>query len=119
MAKKAGEKMANVIDVAIQLKDNFSSTLQTVEKNVGQFSKTANRAGKDVKRVGKDLEGFGKSMITHVTLPTIALGTASLKSATDLEDGMAKVSTIADTSKASLASLRQGILSISFQYNPC
>ena len=113
MAKKAGEKMANVIDVAIQLKDNFSSTLQTVEKNVGQFSKTANRTGKDVKRVGKDLEGFGKSMITHVTLPTIALGTASLKSATDLEDGMAKVSTIADTSKASLASLRQGILSIS------
>jgi TP901 family phage tail tape measure protein len=105
--------MATMLDAVIQLKDNFSNTIKTVEKNVGGFSRTTKKMGRDVQRVGKDLEGFGKSMTTHVTLPTIALGTASLKSAMDLEDGVAKISTIADTTKMSLEDIRKGLLDIS------
>ena len=95
-----------MLDAVIQLKDNFSSTIQTVEKNVGSFSRTAKRMGRDVQRVGKDLEGFGKSMTKKVTLPTVALGTAMVKSVLDLEDGVAKIGTIADTTKMSLKDIR-------------
>ena len=104
--------MATMLDAVIQLKDNFSSTIQTVEKNVGSFSRTAKRMGRDVQRVGKDLEGFGKSMTKKVTLPTVALGTAMVKSVLDLEDGVAKIGTIADTTKMSLKDIRKGLLDI-------
>lgn len=69
--------------------------------------------GRDVQRVGKDLESLGSNMTKKVTLPTVALGTAMVKSAMDLEDGIAKISTIADTTKMSLEDIRKGLLDIS------
>ncbi len=105
--------MAHVLDAIIQLKDNFSSTIKTVEKNVGSFSRTAKRMGRDIQRVGKDLESLGSNMTKKVTLPTMALGAASLKSAMDFEDGLAKVSTIADSTKMSLQDIRKELLRVS------
>ena len=81
--------MAHILDAVIQLKDNFSSTIKTVEKNVGSFSRTTKKMGRDIQRVGKDLESFGSNMTKKVTLPTVALGTVMVKSALDLEDGVA------------------------------
>lgn len=105
--------MAHVLDAIIQLKDNFSSTIKTVEKNVGSFSRTTKKMGRDIQRVGKDLESFGSNMTKKVTLPTVALGTVMVKSALDLEDGVAKIGTIADTTKMSLEDIRKGLLDIS------
>jgi len=105
--------MAHILDAVIQLKDNFSSTIKTVEKNVGSFSRTTKKMGRDIQRVGKDLESLGSNMTKKVTLPTVALGTAMVKSALDLEDGVAKIGTIADTTKMSLEDIRKGLLDIS------
>lgn len=113
LKKAVIDKMAHVLDAVIQLKDNFSSTIQTVEKNVGSFSRTAKRMGRDIQRVGKDLTSFGDNMTKKVTLPTIALGAASLKMTMDFDDAMAKVSTIADTTVMSLSEIRQELLRVS------
>src|SRR5690606_19774224 len=91
MPKKAGDEMAHILDAVIQLKDNFSSTIKTVEKNVGSFSRTAKRMGRDVQRVGKDLQSFGKTMTTHVTLPIVGAGTVAVKSFIDMEDAFSGV----------------------------
>lgn len=69
--------------------------------------------GRDVQKVGKDFENLGKTMTTRVTLPTLALGATSIKSAMDFEDAAAKVSTIADTTKMSLQDIRQELLRVS------
>lgn len=92
MPKKAViDKMAHVLDAVIQLRDNFSSTIQTVEKNVGSFSRTAKKMGRDIQRVGKDLQSFGKTMTTHVTLPIVGAGTVAVKSFIDMEDAFSGV----------------------------
>lgn len=50
--------------------------------------------------------------ILKITAPLAAGGIASLKFATDFEDSIAKVSTIADTTQVPIGDLRKGILKL-------
>lgn len=101
--------MAHVIDAIIQLKDNFSNTLRTVEKNLGQFSRTTKNMAKDIKRVGKGLESTGKTLITAITVPVAGAGVAAVKSAIDFESAFAGVRKTVDATESQLAELEKGI----------
>lgn len=86
--------IAHILDAVIQLRDNFSSTLQTVEKSVGQFSRTAKSMGKDVQRVGRDLESVGSKMTTAFTVPLVAGIAASINEFAKLEQSLGGVETM-------------------------
>ena len=86
--------MATMLDAIIQLKDNFSSTIKTVEKNIGGFSRTARNMARDVNKVGKDLTKFGGNLTKKVTAPVIGAGVAVAKMSTDFNKEMASVSTM-------------------------
>lgn len=91
MPKKAGDEMAHVLDAVIRLKDNFTDTIQRVEKSVGDFSRTYKRMGRDIQRTGKTISGIGKTLTATVTMPLIGLGTAAIKLGMDFEAGMSQV----------------------------
>ena len=84
-------KIAHILDAVIQLRDNFSSTLATVEKGIGGFSRTAQNMGKDVKKVGKNLENTGGNLTKGLTLPIIGIGVAAAKVGMDFEASMSQV----------------------------
>ena len=83
-----------MLDAVIQLKDNFSNTLQTVEKNIGGFSRTAKNLGRDVQRVGKNLESMGSKLTKGVTLPLVAGIGASINEFAKLEQSLGGVETM-------------------------
>lgn len=83
--------IAHILDAVIQLKDNFSKTLSTVEKNIGGFSRTARNMAKDINKVGKDLTKLGGDLTKKVTLPIVGIGAAAIKVGMDFEASMSQV----------------------------
>ncbi|WP_085829022.1 phage tail tape measure protein [Clostridium massiliodielmoense] len=77
--------MAHVIDAILRLRDNFTGVLQRADGAMAHFARTAQYNGRNIQKVGGVLEGAGKKLMTYVTLPTLALGTASAKTAIDCE----------------------------------
>ena len=71
--------------------------------------------GEKISGVGEKITGAGKALLP-VTGAITGAGTASVVAASDFETSMAKLSTIADTSKVSTDDLKQQILEVSNQY---
>lgn len=108
---KAQAELAN-------LENELKKTTTELEKQSSvwyKLSQSAKEAGEKLKDVGKKVSDVGKSLTKKVTTSILAAGTAAVKFAIDFENGMAKVATIADTSKVSLDSLRKGLLELSNQ----
>lgn len=72
-------------------------------------------AGQKVGEVGDKISGAGKALMP-VTGAIVGAGTASVVAATDFDTSMAKLSTIADTSKVSTEDLKAQILDVSNTY---
>ncbi|MGB9813534.1 MAG: phage tail tape measure protein [Thermovenabulum sp.] len=107
--------MAKVIDAIIQLRDNFSAQMEKVTDSMVRAQKQINRLSKEYAKVGKDLQKAGDSLTKSITLPVVGAGVAAVKFAMDFENGMAKVATIADTTKVSLDTIRKGLITLSNQ----
>lgn len=71
--------------------------------------------GEKISGVGEKITGAGKALLP-VTGAITGAGTASVVAASDFETSMAKLSTIADTSKVSTDDLKQQIMEVSSQY---
>lgn len=114
--------MAKVINTVLSLKDDFSSTLSKVQKNA---EKASSRIGKAIsgaesptqklsagfKAVGAEVTRMGKAFMP-VSLAVGGAMAACLKSASDFEQGMAKVSTLVDKSKVSMKDLSNQFLEV-------
>lgn len=71
--------------------------------------------GEKISGIGDKISGAGKALMP-VTGAIVGTGTASVVAATDFETSMAKLSTIADTSKVSTEDLKAQILDVSNTY---
>ena len=71
------------------------------------------KAGQKLQELGNNITQVGNTLTTTVTAPIMAAGAASVKLATGLEDGMAKVSTIADESEVSMSDMEKQIKELS------
>lgn len=95
----------NVIEAVISLKNQFTPTLEKVNKSLSDTVKkvenskrTFKTMGKNIYGTGKSIKSFGDGMTKNVTLPVLAMATAGVKASSDFETSFAKLSTIADTS---------------------
>lgn len=71
--------------------------------------------GEKISGIGDKISGAGKALMP-VTGAIVGAGTASVVAATDFDTSMAKLSTIADTSKISTEDLKAQILDVSNTY---
>lgn len=83
-------------------------TLSMIDKITKPMGKVAKAMG----QMGKVATKVGKSMTKNMTLPIIALGTASFKVFSDFETGMASVSTLVDTSTESMKDMGKQVQEI-------
>lgn len=90
--------------------------LEDLEKAQRDFGTAAaqamKEAGEKIEEFGGKVEGVGKKL-TPVSGVAAAAGTAITKMAWDFEDGMAKVSTIADTTEVPISDLENQIKQLS------
>lgn len=69
--------------------------------------------GDHISQVGDKIASFGDKLTQYVTTPLIGAATASVKFASDFQDGMAKVYTIADRSVVPIDEMADGLKRLS------
>lgn len=91
---------------------SFKSDMEEAKTLGIEKAEEISKALSGTAKVGEQLK-VGAVLTKSVTAPLVGAGTASVKLAVDFEDSMAKVSTIADTTKVPISQLKEGILDLS------
>lgn len=90
--------MAQNFPLAIQIQavDDATATLAKVDRRI--------------QRMGERIGKVGAKMTTHLTLPILGVGVASVASAAKFEQGMASVSTLIDSSTEDIDAMSRSVL---------
>ena len=106
----------------IDAKESFDAAKKAAQEFGGVVAQEMQLAGQKVGEVGEKISGIGDKIsgagkaLMPVTGAIVGAGTASVVAATDFDTSMAKLSTIADTSKVSTEDLKAQILDVSNTY---
>ncbi|NHL37867.1 phage tail tape measure protein [Clostridium botulinum] len=121
-SKEVEEYKGKILDLKIAHAE-LGSELKKTEKEATTFAGKLKILGNEFEKidkkyetfdkVGDTLQGIGNKLTTHVTLPIVGATTAATKFAFDFESGAAKVSTIADTTKVPIETLKKGVIDLS------
>ncbi|CUP72716.1 phage tail tape measure protein [Clostridium baratii] len=119
--KEQYSKNEKAIDLSNKRMDQQKIKLSESEKAVLKTKKAIEDNNKALEKMGDKFAKAGEKAgkvsdkMKPVSAGILGVGVASGKMAMDFEDGMAKVSTIADTSKVPIDDLRKGVLDLSSQ----
>lgn len=97
--------------------DGFKKGLKTAKSDFAIFNDQTATTNQKLQGLSSGLTSVGGTMTKYVSTPLGVAGGLALKFATDFQSGMAKVSTIADTSVVSIKGLSKGVLDISNKVN--
>ncbi|NFQ84185.1 phage tail tape measure protein [Clostridium sporogenes] len=131
IGKKCGENSkeyenykSHVLDLKLA-HGELENKMKQTEKEVSTFAGRLRLLGSEFEKIDKKYEVFdkvgnkfssmGSKLTMGVTMPVVAAGTAATKFAMDFEKSSAKVSTIADTTKVSMDTLKKGVIDLSNQ----
>ncbi|WP_169817383.1 phage tail tape measure protein [Andreesenia angusta] len=103
------------MDAIIQLRDNFSGTLERVTKQAINSHKEMKKLGKEVKSMGKSMESAGSGLTKAITLPIVGLGAAAIKSAIDSETAFAGVRKTVNATEREFEQLQKGFDKLSLR----
>ena len=86
----------------------FLAGLRSAQSEADSATKNiATKIGSNLQSAGKSITSAGKTLTTHVTVPIVGLGTAAVKTASDFESAMSKVSAISGATGSDLDALNQ------------
>ena len=72
----------------------FKAGLKDAQSTLSEFTNSSNSAGTRFEALGSSLKTVGSTITTAVSLPLLALGAGAIKTASDFEAGMSKVSAL-------------------------
>ena len=72
----------------------FKTGLKDAQSTLSEFTNSSNSAGTRFEALGSSLKTVGSTITTAVSLPLLALGAGAIKTASDFEAGMSKVSAL-------------------------
>lgn len=86
----------------------FLAGLRSAQSEADSATKNiATKIGSNLQSAGKSIISAGKTLTTHVTVPIVGLGTAAVKTISDFESAMSKVSAISGATGSDLDALNQ------------
>lgn len=86
----------------------FLAGLRSAQSEADSATKNiATKIGSNLQSAGKSITSAGKTLTTHVTVPIVGLGTAAVKTTSDFESAMSKVSAISGATGSDLDALNQ------------
>lgn len=106
----------NLEELEKQAKQSASvlgSQMQAAGAQIKEVGNNISELGEKVTNVGDNISSFGGKMTATVTMPVLAGGTAAVKQATEYSSSLAKLSTIADTSRVPMEDLDKAIVDLS------
>jgi TP901 family phage tail tape measure protein len=106
-------KFSKGLNLAGEQLKSAAGNFKNVFSGGNDLSERFSQAGLGMKNLGNSITSVGSSITQNVSMPLAAAGIAASKLASDFETGMAKIKTIADTSKVSLAELGDSVKKIS------
>ena len=109
------DKLKDLEKQARQSASVMGSVMQSVGEDIKKVGDNIQAAGEKIQEVGDKVSSVGGKMSATITAPVIASGTLSVKEATNYGSSLAKLSTIADTSKVSVDDLDKAITDLSSQ----
>ena len=80
--------MSRVVDAVLRLRDQFTKPLGNAVGMLTEASKAGDKARRSIEKAGNGIQKIGGSLTKTVTAPTLAVGTAAVKIASDFEAGM-------------------------------
>lgn len=86
----------------------FLAGLRSAQSEADSATKNiATKIGSNLQSAGKSITSAGETLTTHVTVPIVGLGTAAVKTTSDFESAMSKVSAISGATGSDLDALNQ------------
>ena len=86
----------------------FLAGLRSAQSEADSATKNiATKIGSNLQSAGKSITSAGKTLATHVTVPIVGLGTAAVKTTSNFESAMSKVSAISGATGSDLDALNQ------------
>ena len=101
-----------IIDAVLRLKDNFTGVIQKATKNIDEHRSQQLRTAKSIKDTGKSISALGEKFAL-LSAPILAAAAAGAKLNSDFTVGLAKVSTLVDTSVVDMNKMRAELTALS------
>ena len=101
-----------IIDAVLRLKDNFTGVIQKATKNIDEHRSQQLRTAKSIKDTGKSISALGEKFAL-LSAPILAAATAGAKLNSDFTVGLAKVSTLVDTTVVDMGKMRSELVALS------
>ena len=101
-----------IIDAVLRLKDNFTGVIQKATKNIDEHRSQQLRTAKSIQQTGKSVTALGDKFAL-LSAPILAAATAGAKLNSDFTVGLAKVSTLVDTTTVDMQKMRQELIALS------
>ena len=110
--------LAKEIDATNSKLEDYQTELNNTTVEINQLEREMKdipfeKIGSDIEKAGQRLESIGSTLTRNVTVPFAVATGAGVKFASEFESGMAKVETIADTTKISIEELKDGVIDLS------
>ena len=71
--------MSRIIDVTLNLKDNFTDKMKKAESSFIQNGKIMTQNGRQIAAMGRRITNLGAGLTKGITVPVAAMGVASVK----------------------------------------
>lgn len=104
--------MATVIDAVLRLRDSFTPVMQNVTKHISEHQKQQERVSKSIQNTGKSISNLGTKMMA-LSAPILGAAVAGAKLNSEFTTGLAKVSTLVDTTVVDMQKMRSEMIQLS------
>lgn len=104
--------MSTVIDAVLRLRDSFSPVMQNITARLTEHQQQQQRVAKSIQNTGKSISSLGAKMMA-LSAPIMGAAVAGAKLNSEFTTGLAKVSTLVDTTKVNMQELRQATIELS------
>ena len=101
-----------VIDAVLKLKDQFTPVLSKVTSHLNEHRSQQMRVAKSIQATGKNVSALGEKFAL-LSAPILAAATAGAKLNSDFTTGLAKVSTLVDTTTVDMTKMRSELIALS------
>ena len=104
--------MATVIDAVLRLRDSFTPVMQNVTARLTEHQQQQQRVAKSIQNTGKSISSLGAKMMA-LSAPIMGAAIAGAKLNSEFTTGLAKVSTLVDTTVVDMQKMRAGMVDLS------
>lgn len=104
--------MSTVIDAVLRLRDSFTPVMNNVTARLTEHQKQQQRVAKSIQNTGKSISNLGTKMMA-LSAPIMGAAIAGAKLNSEFATGLAKVSTLVDTTVVNMQKMRAGMVDLS------